>query len=150
MSKKKRAPKFLRALMAKQQQHPCSITERVLSSGDASLQKEVDYILQRADAGDSRVVGFNQLVFFSTATCDAWMLDWQDELAICLMRDGVPQPYELGETDRAFTIQWTGRYHIQGELFSYIDNKTPTHARVIGGYPTNAIIQTIDHLRHAM
>ena len=149
MKKNKRVPKFLQAMLAKQQRAP-TCTERVLSSEEANLQKEVDHILQRARAGDSRVVGFGQLLFFSTQTRDAWMLDWEDELAICLMKDGVAQPYELGETDRKFAIQWLGRYHIEGELFSYIDNETPTHARVIGGYPTDAIRTTVERLRRGI
>ncbi len=144
MSKKKRVRKFLRI---GQSQQVSSTAERMLSAEETSLQKEVDYILQRARAGDSRVVGFHKLVLFSTATRDAWMLDWEDELAICLMKDGTPQLYELGETHRNFAIQWQGRYHIRGGMFAYIDNATPTHARVIGGYPTDAIRQTIERLR---
>lgn len=114
------------------------------------MQKEVDYILQRARAGDSRVVGFGQLLLFSTETRDAWMLDWEDEFAVCLMKDGIARPYELGETDGRFAIQWQGRYRIEGELFAYIDVETPAHARVIGGYPTRSIQKTIDRLRQGM
>src|SRR5215212_9910761 len=138
MKKKKRVPKSLQAMLARQPQSS-TYTERVLSREEAKVQKEVDYILQRAAAGDSRVVGFGQLVFFSTHSRDAWMLDWEDEFAICLMRDGVARPYELGETDSRFAIRWQGRYHIEGELFSYIENETPANARVIDGYPTQVI-----------
>jgi hypothetical protein len=148
MSKKRRVPKSLQAMIAKQQ---CSsYTERVLSRQQASLHKEVDYILQHARAGDSRVVGFGQLLFFSTGTRDAWMLDWEDELAICLMKDGVLQSCELGETDRKFAIKWQGRYHIQGDFFSYIDNMRPTRAQIIHGYPTDVILKTIERLRQGI
>jgi len=147
MSKKKRVPKFLQAMIAQRQPQFFSTTENVLVAAQANLHDEVQNICRLASAGECRVIGFNQLVFFSTPAGDAWMLDWEDELAICLMKDGVPQPYELGETDRRFAIQWQGRYHIVGGLFSYIDNPTPTHARVIGGYPTDAIRQTIERLR---
>jgi len=150
MSKKKRVPKFLQATIAKRQQQFFSTTESVLAPAQANLHDEVDNVRQLASRGECRVIGFNQLVCFSTQTRDAWMLDWEDELAICLMKDGVPQPYELGETDRRFAIQWQGRYHIEGGLFSYIDNQTPTHARVIGGYPTDAIRKTIERLRRGI
>ena len=149
MKKKKRVPKFLQAMIARRQQPPSNCTERVLSREETNLHKEVDYILQRARAVDSRVVGFGQLVFFSTQTRDAWMLDWEDELAICLMKDGVARPYELGETDRRFAIQWQGRYRIEGELFAYIDNEARTQARVIAGYPTEHLCRTIERLRQA-
>ena len=96
------------------------------------------------------MIGFNKLVFFSTWTRDAWMLDWEDELAICLMKDGEEQPFELGETESRFVIRWQGHYHIEGGLFAYIDDKLPTRARVIDGYPTEVINQTIDRLRRVV
>ena len=83
-----------------------------------NLGEEVDNICRLASRSECRVVGLGTLVFFSTRTRDAWLLDWEDELATCLMKEGMPQPYEFGETDRSFTIQWQGRYHIEGELFA--------------------------------
>jgi hypothetical protein len=147
VSKKKRVPKFLQALRAGRRQQSFSSTESVVAATGTSLRAEVENVRNLASKGDGRVIGFNQLVFFSTETRDAWMLDWEDELAICLMKDGVPQAVEVSETERQFAIPWQGRYHIEGELFAYIDNETPTHARVIGGYPTAAIQHTIERLR---
>jgi len=149
MSKKKRVPKFLQVMMARRAQ-PVSTSDRVLAPAQANLHGEVQNICQLAANGECRVIGFSQLIFFSTRTRDAWMLDWEDELAICLMKDAVPQPCELRETDRQFAIQWQGRYHLEGEFFSYIDNQTPTHARVIGGYPTDTIRHTIERLRRGI
>ena len=149
MSKKKRIPKFLRAMNAKRQQ-AWSTTESVVAPTGTSLRDEVEYIWRLASKGESRVIGFNQLVLFSTGTGDAWMLDWEDELAICLMKDGVRRPFEIGETDRQFAIHWQGRYHLEGEIFSYIDNENPTHARAIVGYPTDAINATIARLRQSV
>jgi len=74
LMKKRRTPKFLRAMIARRQQNSTH-SVHVLSGAEANVQKEVDYVLQRARAGDSRVVGFGQLVFFSTQTRDGWMLD---------------------------------------------------------------------------
>jgi hypothetical protein len=149
MSKKNRIPKFLQAMNAKRQQ-AWSTKESVVACTGTSLRAEVESICRLASKGESRVIGFGQLVFFSSGTNDAWMLDWEDDLAICLMEDGVQRPFELGETEAQFAIQWQGRYHIAGELFAYIDNKTPTHARTIAGYPTDAIDATIARLRHSV
>src|SRR5712671_608288 len=99
MSKKKRMPKFLQAMTAKRQKQIFSTTESVLAPSCSNVRDEVDSICRLAAKGECRVIGFNLLVLFSTETRDAWMLDWEDELAICLMKDGVPQPFELGETD---------------------------------------------------
>jgi hypothetical protein len=149
MSKKKRIPKFLRAMNAKSQQ-AWSTKESVVASTGTSLRDEVEYVCRLASDCESHVIGFGKLVFFSTATGDAWMLDWEDELAICLMKDGVRLPFEIGETDRQFAIQWQGRYHIEAEFFTYIDNATPTHARTIAGYPTDAISATVARLRRSV
>jgi hypothetical protein len=149
MSKKKRIPKFLRAMNAKSQQ-AWSTKESVVAPTGTSLRDEVEYVCRLASDGESHVIGFGKLVFFSTATGDAWMLDWEDELAICLMKEGDLRPFELGETDRQFAIQWQGRYHIEAELFTYIDNATPTRVRTIAGYPTDAISATIARLRHSI
>lgn len=146
MSKKKDHRKSLPA----RQRSTSSTTASVLPPGLVNLREEVDNICRLASRCECRVIGLGTLVFFSTTTRDAWLLDWEDELAICLMKDGIPQPYELGETDRAFAIQWRGRYHIEGGLFAYIDNATPTHARVIQGYPTEAILATIERMKRGI
>ena len=135
MTKKRRVPKVLRAMRAGRQRQAVSTTESVVAPTGTDVRDEVESICKLASDGDSRVIGFNQLVFFSTRMRDAWVLDWEDELAICLMKDGVAQPINLGETEGQFAIEWQGHYHIGGGLFAYIDNKTPTHARVIDGYP---------------
>jgi len=147
MNKKQRVPKFLQALYAKRQRQSSASTGRIVAFTETSLRDEVENVCQLASQGDGRVIGFGQLVFFSTASRDAWMLDRDDELAICLMKDGVRQPFELAETERRFAIQWQGRYHIEGDFFAYIDNRTPTHARVMDDYPTGVILRTIDRLR---
>ena len=45
------------------------------------LADEVRYIQRRAAEHDERIVTVGQLVFFSTETGDAWLLDTLDHLA---------------------------------------------------------------------
>lgn len=122
-----------------------SYQETVVSQ--ASIHEEVAHIINSARSSITRVFGLGSLVLFSTQTGDAWMLDPDDEFALCLMKDGEPKPYEIGETETNFAIQWTGRYRIEGSLFSYIANDSPTHGTIIGGYPTALIRQAIERLR---
>lgn len=49
---------------------------------EVSIAGEADYIVARAMAEDSRVVSLPPLVFFSTTTGDAWVLDAEDNLAL--------------------------------------------------------------------
>ena len=81
------------------------------------LAREINYIQRRAAAYDARFVTVGPLVFFSTQTGDAWMLDPSDRLAARLAREGDPEPIEFQETDTDFAIGWKGNYHIEGRAF---------------------------------
>jgi hypothetical protein len=82
-----------------------------------------------------RIVTVGQLIFFSTQTGDAWLLDKENGLAAQLARDGDPEPIHIEETDANFSIEWKGRYRIEGAAFVYVDPKTGG-TRTILGYPT--------------
>lgn len=124
-----------------------SVSHHETVANQASILDEVAYIIHSARSGIARVVGLGTLVLFSTETADAWMLDPDDEFALCLMKEGEPKPYEIGETDAKFAIQWTGRYSMDGPLFTYIAHDAPTQAKIIKGYPTALILETIERLR---
>ncbi len=70
------------------------------------LAQEIKYIQRRAAQYDTRFVTVGPLVFFSTQTGDAWMLDPSDQLAARLARDGDPESIEFQETDTNFAIGW--------------------------------------------
>ena len=58
--------------------------ERLLSREEVGINREADYIIKKAQVHDSRVVSLGGLVFFSTQTGDAWILD----LRVILLEDG--------------------------------------------------------------
>jgi hypothetical protein len=98
--------------------------------------REVDYIVARAAQFDSRVVTLGHLVFFSTASGDAWMLDPEDGLALKLAEAGDRTPVKIVETANRFTIEWTASYLINGEAFVTTD---ASGQRVILGYPVQEV-----------
>jgi hypothetical protein len=102
------------------------------------LAEEVRYIQNKAAEHDGRVVTLGQLILFSTATGDAWLLDRADQLAAPLARDGDPEPLHLEETDTSFAIGWKGKYRIAGTAFIYADRDSG-RVRTILGYPTQKI-----------
>ena len=104
------------------------------------LAQEIKYIQRRAAAYDARFVTVGPLVFFSTQTGDAWMLDPSDQLAARLARDGDPEPIEFQETDTDFAIGWKGNYHIEGRAFVYADRQAGRIITILG-YPTAKIAQ---------
>ena len=105
-----------------------------------SLAQEIKYIQRRAAQYDARFVTVGQLVFFSTQTGDAWMLDPSDHLAARLARDGDPEPLDFQETDTDFAIGWKANYHIEGHAFVYADREAGRIITILG-YPTAKIAQ---------
>ena len=104
------------------------------------LAREINYIQRRAAEYDARFVTVGPLVFFSTETGDAWMLDPCDQLAARLARDGDPESIEFQETDSDFAIGWKGDYHIAGRAFVYADREAGRIITILG-YPAAEIAQ---------
>ena len=94
--------------------------------------REVDYIVARAAESDARIVTLGQLVFFSTETRDAWLLDPEDHLALCLARAGSRLPVQIVETATRFAIEWPASYRFEGDAFIVTDG---SGVRAILGYP---------------
>ena len=106
---------------------------------DASFVKpdihgEIRHITQLAQAEDARVVTLGNLVFFSTRTRDAWLLDREDDFALCLCRDGEPQPFRIVDSPDTFAIEWTADFTIEGDEF--VVHERSGRVIVIHGYPT--------------
>jgi hypothetical protein len=104
------------------------------------LAQEIKHIQRRAAGYDARLVTVGPLVFFSTETGDAWILDPSDQLAARLARDGDPEPIEFQETDTNFAIGWKGNYRIEGRAFIYADQDAGRIITILG-YPTAKIAQ---------
>ncbi len=121
------------------QRHPSA---RWVSGKEASILREVDYIVQRAREGDSRCVTLGSLVLFSTESGDAWLLDPEDSLALCLARDGHAEPVHIMETDANFSIEWDRIFSMDDECFTTVEKKTGRVATILG-YPTEAIREAI-------
>jgi hypothetical protein len=107
---------------------------------DFRLAKEIKYIQGRAAEHDGRFVTLGPLVFFSTETGDAWMLDLSDQLAARLARSGDPELIDFRETDTNYAIGWKGTYRIDGRAFVYTDQKSG-RVTAITGYPSAKIAQ---------
>jgi hypothetical protein len=104
------------------------------------LAQEIKYIQRRAAEYRGRFVTIGPLVFFSTETGDAWMLDPSDQLAARLARDGDPEPIDFEETDTNFAIRWKGNYRVDGSAFVYADLDSGRLTTILG-YPTLKIAQ---------
>jgi hypothetical protein len=115
--------------------------KRLVEGATFRLADEVRYIQRRAANHDGRIVIIGQLMLFSTDTGDAWLLDRSDQLAARLARDGETELAHIEETDTAFTIDWKGRYRIDGPAFVYSDRESGRVVTILG-YPTDKIADT--------
>ncbi len=127
--------------MAKRKKRPPRKRRQILNQPQISITGEADYIIKQAGERDTRIVGLGPLVFFSTETGDAWVLDPLDNLALCLARDGERQPFDITETASQFAIDWQANYQIDGEQFVVFEWSGQT--RSISGYPVRELKQVI-------
>ena len=111
-----------------------------LSRESLHLAKEVRSIQHRAAEHDGRVVSIGPLVFFSTDTGDAWILEPADQLAARLAVGGDPLPVHIEETETSFAIGWQGRYQFDGDTFLYEDNQS-RRLNAIRGYPVKQLLR---------
>ena len=114
---------------------------QLLNQEQMSISREANYIIQRAQENDARLVRLGTLILFSTQSGDAWILDTEDELALCLAKLGEKQPYQIIETPTNFGIEWAGNYHIEGEKFVVMESSG--QVRTIFGYPTREILRAL-------
>ena len=84
---------------------------------EVNIQQEAKYVINRALDGDARLVKLDSLLFFSTATGDAWLLDTDDNLALCLMKDYEELQYVINETPKNYSIEWETSYLIEKSAF---------------------------------
>jgi hypothetical protein len=111
------------------------------STTQMSVNNEAKYIVQHAQKHDARIVKLGMLILFSTDSGDAWMLDPTDSFALCLARDGIPQAYQIIETETNFAIDWDHHYEIDHEAFS-VTNRAGRTSSIVG-YPVQQIMSAI-------
>jgi hypothetical protein len=112
------------------------------SGQSLNLAKEVRSIQHRAAEHDARIVSIGPLVFFSTDTGDAWVLEPADQLALRLAIAGDPLSVPIEETDSSYAIAWQGRYQIDGDTFIYEQNRSG-RLNAIHGYPVSQLRRVI-------
>ena len=110
---------------------------RELGPGEPNFTAEAKRIQNLALSGQCHVIRLGEIVFFSTRTGDAWMLDSEDHYAVCLARDYEFRPIPITESAERMAVEWNADYEIQGSAFTVSDRKG--NERTILGYPTAEI-----------
>jgi hypothetical protein len=104
---------------------------------ELDIHRETRYISERAAAHECRIVRRGGLVLFSTVSGDAWLLDLEDQLALCLCRDGAPQPNRILEGPDTFAIDWQAKFAIDGPAFVFQEKSGRVVVKL--GYPAEQV-----------
>jgi hypothetical protein len=115
-----------------------------ISREPVDISREAEYIVRCAVEMRCRVVAMGPLLFFSTETGDAWVLDPADGLARYLARSGEARPLGIVESTDQFGVEWDAAYSIKGETMFVSQSQTE---RSILGYPVAEIQQVAARMR---
>ena len=132
MKKKKPGQRLNRKQRPRQGPRP--VAARIV---EPDIHREIRHITQLAQSEDARIVRLGNLLLFSTWSRDAWLLDIEDHLALCLCRDGDPQPFRIVDSPSAFAIEWTSSFEIDNALF--VVEEPSGRIVAIHGYPVSEI-----------
>ena len=121
------------------------LQSREVRAHDLSIAGEANYVVARAMAKECCVVSLAPLVFFSTMTGDAWVLDANDNSALQLAAAGERLPFAISETSEHFAIEWPATFRFEGERMLVRDDAGG--ARTIIGYPSREITAAMARAR---
>jgi hypothetical protein len=121
------------------------VQKRVIRPEQINISREAEYIVRCAVEMRGRIVTLGPLLFFSTESGDAWVLDPADGLARCLARSGEPQALGIVETRDRFGVEWDAVYAIDGNAMIFRDEIG--NERVVVGYPIREIEQAAGRMR---
>ena len=108
-----------------------------VAAGQMSVAQESATIVACAAAHEARIISLGPLLFFSTETGDAWVLDPSDGLARSLARGGAALPNGIRETAESFAVEWEATYALSDDVFNVVDRAGRTSGFV--GYPVDQI-----------
>lgn len=124
----------------KAQDFTTQIQQKPVKPEEINVTDETNYIIDCARNNDTRLVSIGPLIFFSTNTGDAWVLDPHENLALCLMQEGEEQTFVITETLKNFSIEWGASYQIDGDKFIVMSNAGRVSIRF--DYPVQEILRT--------
>ncbi|MDP5239125.1 hypothetical protein Q9Q94_06255 [Uliginosibacterium sp. 31-16] len=119
----------------------------LIKQSDVSFLKEVEYILGLAAAGKSHVVALEHCVLFSTEDGDAWVLDANDGLALCLSWHGRRQDFVIEESAERFFVGYDADFMLREGAFVVRSDNPRIGSRTILGYPAQGLADLFENIR---
>lgn len=121
--------------------------------GLAVLRRECEAIISAELAGQIKIVmtgtevGAGPFVLFSTGVGDAWLLDAQDQVAMCLVLHHKRMGLTLSEDPTNLAIGFHGGYELMGDFFHVDSPHEQIGDRAIGGYPLSELRPVLEKVK---
>lgn len=117
--------------------------------GVEALNSECDLVVRAAQDGIEKIIVTGKevlpvpFVLFASQG-DAWLLDPDENLALCLALKGQPLKRDFRDTPRQIEVAWDAEFELNGDSF-VVDSDNPViGTRVILGYPIAELRPHID------
>lgn len=115
-----------------------------------TIRAECEAIVAAELRGDVKIVvtkpgpACPPFVIFSTGIGDAWLLEPDEQLAMCLLWHGEREVIGVSEDPSRIEVAWDGGYELLGDFF-HVDTDNPKIGeRAIAGYPLEAVRKALD------
>ncbi|GGI19162.1 hypothetical protein [Oxalicibacterium faecigallinarum] len=121
--------------------------------GQLPLLKECEAIVAAAQNGEGRLVVTGPevldrpLILFSTPDADAWILEPNEDRAICLLWRGQKFEPEIRDHGREVQIAWDGTFDLAGDAFLVDVDLPAVGQRLIYGYPLRKLRDALHHAK---
>jgi hypothetical protein len=118
-------------------------------SGLEALEAECEIVLRAAREGIEKIIMTGPealsipLVLFACRG-DAWLLDPDEQMALCLMFGGQQQDRTFNDRGPEIEIAWDGAYAFDGQAFTVTTEHALIGTRTIMGYPLAELRGVID------
>ncbi|WP_066262802.1 hypothetical protein [Hydrogenophaga flava] len=89
-------------------------------------------------------------VLFSTGIGDAWLLEPDEALAMCMVWQGKRQTIGLHEDPERLEVEWDCTYELLGDFFNVESLHPIIGTRSIGGYPLKEVRMLLDQAQSPM
>ncbi len=89
-------------------------------------------------------------VLFASGIGDAWLLEPDEQLAMCLVWQGERQTIGLRDDPDRVEVEWDGAYELLGDVFSIESQHPAIGVRAIGGYPLGDVRPLLDQAQSTM
>lgn len=115
-----------------------------------SIKDECEAIIAAELRGQAKAVmtgpelQVGPFVLFSTGIGDAWLLEPDEGIAMCLVWQGARQEVGINDSPSRVEIAWDCEYELLGDFFRVESEHPVIGSRAIGGYPLEGVRKLLD------